>query len=289
MNTKTIDTRLSYSSATLLKNCSQKYYYHKISTPGKDPDSEDNMEAFNVGKAFHWVLEENGHTEARLEELLEEAVQAYEVEDLKGMIHAMLLRYLKLHKESGLTCIKAELELSNDFFIGFIDAIMTDPEGGWWIVDLKTAGRFADTTLARLALDTQLNLYSSFSDDIALHLELDPDRFMGARYRCTTKSKLVRKATESYSDHVLRTAKNVKSYDVVIPITIMDPKTAIEEHKALHKDTLKMREGKAKPKKNLSYCDSFFRPCEYWSQCYGKTFTEWKGDLESIMLKSDNA
>ena len=281
------DTRLSYSSATLLKNCSQKYYYYKVAGLAKDPDSEQNYDAFNIGKAFHWVLETNGHTENRLEELLEEAVKAYEVPESRGMIHAMLLRYLQVHQLSGLEVVHCEFELSTDMFVGYIDVILKDSNTGvWWIGDLKTAARYSDIKTAMLHKDVQLNLYSSFADDIAKYFNLDPSKFGGARYRVTTKSVLKRKVDESYAAHVKRTAKNVKSYDVIIPIEKMDPKGIFAEHKKLHKDSIKMREGKLKPSKNMSHCDSFFKPCEYWSQCYGCTYTECKESAE--MLTSGN-
>jgi len=283
---KVVDTRLSYSSATLLKNCSQKYYYYKVAGVAKDPDAEENYDAFNIGKAFHWVLETNGHTESRLEELLEEACNTFEVQGSKSMIHAMLLRYLQVHQESGLEVVHCEFELSTDIFIGFIDVILKDSEGNWWIADLKTASRFSEITAAKLHNDVQLNLYASFSKEIGEYFGLDPKKFKGARYRVTTKSVLKQKVDESYYAHVKRTAKNVKSYDIIVPLDKMNPKKTFEEHKELHKDTLKMREGKLKPVKNLSWCDSYFKPCEYWSKCHGCTFTECKESVD--MLTSGN-
>lgn len=283
---KVVDTRLSYSSSTLLKNCSQKYYYYKILGVPKDADSTQSDTAFNCGKAFHYVLEENGHTEDRLDELLDIAVKSFEVEEHRGMLHAMILRYLQVHLKSGLEVVYCELGLNNPIFIGFIDAIMKDAEGGWWIVDLKTAARISEIKLASLASDTQLNLYSSFAKEVAIQLELDPKKFRGARYRVTTKTKLIKKASESYGDYVLRNAKNVKSYDIIIPVEKMDPKGTYAEHKRLHAKTLKMRKGTVKPEKNLSWCDSYFRSCEYWSQCHGSTFTESKETIN--MLTSNN-
>ena len=283
---KVKDTRLSYSSATLLKNCSQKYFYYKVAGVAKDLDADDNYDAFNVGKAFHYVMEMNKHTENNLEGYLDEAVRAFEVEGHKAMIHAMLLRYLQCHQKSGLQVVHCEFELSTDLFVGFIDVIMVDSEGNWWIVDLKTAARYSEITATKLHNDVQLNLYASFADDIAKYFKLDPKKFKGARYRVTTKSVLKQKVTESYNAYVKRIAKNVKSYDIIIPASKMSPKSFFNEHKKLHKDSMKMREGKLKPTKNYSHCDAFFKPCEYFSQCHGCTFSELKDSIE--MLTSDN-
>jgi len=284
---KKVDTRLSYSSATLLKNCSQKYYYHKVSGVAKDPDSEDNMDAFNVGKTFHAVLENNNHTSDRLEDLLEEAVEIYDTKEFKGMIHAMLLRYLQVHKKSGLEVVKCEMLLDSPMFLGFVDVILKNPVNGeWWIADLKTAARLSEVTLAKLRSDVQLNLYSYFYKTMGSALGLDPDKFMGARYRVTTKSKLTKKINEGYKEFVIRTAKNVKSYDVVVRKEDMAIEDTFKEHKKLHTKTMRLRSGKEKPVRNLSYCDSFFRPCEFFSHCHGKTFTESRKAVE--MVTSDN-
>ena len=286
------DTRLSYSSATLLKNCSMKYYHHKVANTARDPDAEQNYDAFNVGKAFHFVMEENNHSEDKLDELLTAACKAFEVEEHEGMLKAMLLRYLQVHKKSGLRAIMCELSLSTPLFIGFIDVILIDDKTQeWWIADLKTAARYSPVTAAKLAQDTQLNLYCSFAQEIAetAGLGLDFKKFMGARYRVTTKSALKRKITESFREHVLRTAKNVKSYDVIVPKEIMDPQGFFAEHKKLHAKTLRLRKGTLKPEMNRSYCDSFFKPCEFWSQCHGgKTYTECSTLLKAITTDNLN-
>lgn len=278
---------LSYSSANLIKNCEMKYYWYKVAGVAKDPDSSDNEDAFNVGKAFHWILEENGHTENRLIDLLNAAVKAYEVEDYTAMIHAMLLRYLQVHFKSGLKVIFCEFSLENDEFLGFIDAIMLDESNGeWWIVDLKTASRFSSIKAAMMHSDVQLNLYAKFAKEIAEHFDLDLSKFAGVRYRTTEKSRLKRKDTESYTEFVTRMAKNIVSYDIIVRAESLDPEAIYSQHKDLREKALQFFDGSRKPTKNLSYCDAFFRPCQYFSQCHGKTFTELKDSIE--MITSDN-
>jgi len=280
-----IDTRLSYSSGTLIKNCEQKYFYYKVSKVPKDKDSEQDNTAFNVGKCFHFVMEENGHTEDNLITLLDLGCKAFEVEDKKALIHAMLLRYLQVHKKSGLKAIKCELSMSNKEFLGFIDVILSDEDGYWYICDLKTAARYSEITAAKLHNDVQLNLYTSFYEEVAGALDLDVNKFMGARYRVTTKATLKQKATETYVAFVKRLAGNVKSYDVIIPLGKMKPEETYKAHMRLHQRSLELRAGEV-PNKNSSWCDSYFRPCEYWSQCHGSTYTECRSDVE--MLTSNN-
>lgn len=280
---KAVDTRLSYSSGQLLKNCTQKYFNYKVAGVPKDPDAEENYDAFNIGKAFHWVLESNMHTNTNLVSLLKHAVEEFKVQDKMALIHAMLLKYLKLHEQSGLACVYAELEVSDTTYLGFVDAILMDDVGYWWIADLKTAAKFNNLTRNKLATDPQLNLYAKYAREIALALkgkgiELDPDKFKGVRYRATTKASLKQRKDESYKDYVIRLYTSINSYDAVIEKEFLHIEETWEEHKRLHQLSLDLRYGNVQPTKNFSNCDSYFRPCEYWSVCHGCNYTDSKFD-----------
>lgn len=271
------DTRLSYSSATLLSNCSQKYHYKKVAEVAKDTDVDEDYTAFNIGKAFHHVLEHTNHVypgNEELQKMVVESCEMYFVPDDVAKIHAMLLKYWKLHNASGLKAVVCEIELANKIFLGYVDVIMKDEEGNWYIVDLKTAARFSELTASRLHNDTQLNLYSYFVKEIAKQYKLDASKFKGTLYRVTTKSKLKQKKSESYDEFVMRVYENIESYSIHVDNSILKPEVAYKKHEELHKLSMKLRANKAKPMKNYSYCDSFFRPCEYWSQCHGATYTE---------------
>ena len=83
-------------------------------------------------------------------------------------------------------------------------------------------------------------------------------------------------------------AKNCKSYDIVIPSEVMVPQDTMQDHEDLKFKADMFRKGLQEPTRNRSYCDSYFRSCEYFSQCHGgKTFTESRKLLE--IIKSDNA
>lgn len=275
------ESRLSYSSANLLKSCSQRYVYYKVDQVDQDPDFNNDTKAFDVGKAFHHVLEHSNHEEININSLCEEAVGNYQLEHEEGLlVKAMVFKYLKLNKASGLKAVFCELGLTTDSFIGFIDAIMVDPEGIWWLVDLKTAARVSDDTYVRLHKDTQLNLYASFVDHIAETLELDPKKFGGIRYRVTTKSKAKPKATESDGAFIKRIYSTIKSYDFIVPAKLLKPKEFFKDHMKLHTKSMKLRSGKEKPMKNYAACFSYFRPCPYWSKCHGAMYTEGVETME---------
>jgi PD-(D/E)XK nuclease superfamily len=275
------ETRLSYSSATLLQSCSRRYWHYKVNKTKFDEDYVDDYAAFNVGKAFHYVLETTLHKRGGLRKLIENSCKQFNVEDDKAMIHAMVLRYLEVHNASGLEVVKCELEISNEFFLGFIDAVAVEPDGGWWIIDLKTAASVSPLTFARLKGDTQLNLYASFAAIIAEHCGLDPNLFRGARYRTTKKSKLKRKLGESYDEFVKRIQNSVESYDAIVPVELMRPAEFLARHKELHALSLKLRNKRTKTTGtcNFSQCESYFRPCPYFSNCHGSTITEAKKQI----------
>jgi hypothetical protein len=273
------DTRLSYSSANLLKNCQQRYWHHKIGGTTPDPDFEDSKEAFNLGHAFHEILETTGHKFILgLQELVKSTCSKHKVEDQSALVHGMVLKYLQLHSRSGLEAISCELELKNDIFLGYADVVFKEVGStGWWIGDLKTAARYSELLSSKLHLDTQLNLYSYFVPQIAKALDLAVNNYQGARYRVTTKTTIKQKSTESYTDYVKRIYASVTSYDVLIPVERMSPEKVYKDHKKLHDLSLMIREKIVEPSKNFSYCDSFFKACPYWSKCYGCLASEGSG------------
>jgi len=275
-----IDTRLSYSSASLLKNCEQKYHYHKVSKVPKDKDAaaRDNSH-FAIGKSFHYILETTLHEKPEnISDLLDTCVQVEGLkEEDRGLVHAMVLSYLRLRKGSRIKVVGCEWSITHEHIIGFVDAIEVDTEtGDFYISDLKTAATFYDSKLAELPSDTQLNLYASFYREIAEHYNLDPDKFKGVRYLVTTKSKAKQQAREDYSGYVMRMVdkKLVKSIFVTIPKEMMRIDKVRKEHEELHDKSMKLRSGEIKPSKNFTYCNAFFKSCDFFSRCHGAQNSE---------------
>jgi ATP-dependent exoDNAse (exonuclease V) beta subunit len=212
-----VQNQLSYSSAQLVVNCEQRYYHYKIAKTPNDPDYVEDYEAFNIGLAFHRVLEKNKHTKNDLKTLIPLACQEFKIPDKVPLIHAMILKYLELHYKTGLTCISTEFQIIDEIFIGFVDALMLEKKK-WWIVDLKTAARQDEFLLPKLVLDTQLNLYAGYAAKIAELFNLKLKDFAGARYRTTTKTSISRRKGESYVDFVSR-MKGLFHLSVFLPRT----------------------------------------------------------------------
>ena len=167
--------RLSHSSSGVLLGCERRYW-HKVNETSYDPDYDDDRKALRIGKGFHLVLEHCNHKRKAFNgKIFSAAMREEGIDDPqeRGLIIAMCLSYFKLHERSGLKVEVCEIEVGDTHVIGYVDAVMSDPNGCWWIVDLKTAARLSQDLLSRLARDPQLNLYSYYLGDIARELGLD--------------------------------------------------------------------------------------------------------------------
>lgn len=282
------DTRLSYSSANLLRNCEQKYHHYKVTKKDVDSDAgaRDNSH-FAIGTSFHYVNEISMHTKpAKVIELLEKCVQDEGLnEDDVGLVHAMLIQYWRLRSKGEFHAVACEYKIDDKSVVGYVDLIEQTKDGYWTISDLKTAASFYESKIPELPRDRQLNLYGSYAKEIAKAHNLDIDKFLGCRYLVTTKSKAKQQKKESYKEYVMRMVdkKLVRSYAIFIPKELMDYSGAKEEHMKLYKRSIQLRKGTAEPKKNYTYCNSFFRPCEYFSQCHGMTATEYMENKQIIV------
>jgi len=275
------DTRLSYSSMTTIKTCEQKYYFYKVMGLEKDPDFEDSFEAFNYGKAFHYINEKTLHafpiTRSVFETLLVFAQTEFDLDnESKLKLKASLLRYWELATRSEIEPVPGGIELmvSNPEYVGYLDAVMWDKDSNWWIVDLKTAGMLDKGTIAQLGQDLQLNLYAYFAPQIAEKLKLDVTKFKGCRYRVTLKSRAAYGKKDTDETFVKRVMASIKTYDFIVDKSELDPEYFYAEFLQSHQLTKDFRAKASPPQKNFKACFNYFRPCEYWSNCHkGETFS----------------
>lgn len=270
--------RLSYSSSTLLQGCRRKFWHRKINKTGSDPDYEDNTTALRIGKAFHQVLENCNHESFKLNKAIIEG--AFEDNDIgteteKGLILGMAKKYFVLHGVQGLKVVGCELEVGDEDIIGYVDAVMEDVSGAWYIVDLKTAARLNGSLMSRLSKDPQLNIYSYYAPLVAKTLSLDLDLFAGTRYRVTTKASIKKNAKESFKEFIGRIFDRVESYDIFIPKGELIPEETYNQFMKMLWEIEELKElPEGEVSQNFQNCETYFKPCQYWSRCYGKTFTE---------------
>lgn len=269
--------RLSYSSMTTLQSCEQKYAHYKVLNSPKDSDYVES-DALGLGKAFHQVLERTLHNDYN-DILIIEAMTDHNVDASdKDLLTIMIKKYVEFRKATGIKVIKCELALATSEYNGFIDYIAVKGDE-WYIGDLKTAGRHDETILSRLPLDPQLNLYAHFASELDIAVpELVGKRFAGCLYSQTTKSK---------AGTIKGLEAGVKVFEMFVPIESMNPDMIWSLFNEVHDRALQIHAGEA-PRKNLSSCMAYFSPCQYFSQCHGKNFSENKHKITVSTINSLN-
>ena len=276
---------LSFSSSTVLKNCERKYWHAKVNKTPVDSDAQVSTLAMNLGKVLHKCTEVSYHGERPLPiQVMKESCVDEDVcfETNGPMIMAMYRKYKELHLKSGLKCEIPELAVKDGRFVGYVDGIMSD-EKGWWIEDTKTAGSLRRDLRERLPVDPQLNIYAH--KVLKMNLEGFPaDKFLGTRYRVVLKSKATvqphdkkkavaenRSVFEVFSD---RMYKSIKAYEFIVPAKAMHHEAEGREFERLQRRQASIWNGTRKPHQNLTYCDSYYKPCEWFSQCHGRNYTD---------------
>jgi hypothetical protein len=266
--------KLSHSSAGVLLGCERRYWHKLFSTP-YDFDYNDDQKALRIGKGFHRVLELAKHGAVTKDHF----VQALAEENIghpqeRGLILAMVNSYLGLHRKSKLEVIACEIEIGDKHILGYIDAIYVDSNKNWYIGDLKTAGKLAGDLLSRLSDDPQLNLYSFYAPEVAQSLGLDLDKFIGCLYRVTTKATIKMKKDETTSEYAKRIQPKIESYEIGIPRNDAVIKATRDRMENLFERHVEIHSAKvSQTVQNYGNCFNYFRPCPYWSQCRGHTYT----------------
>jgi hypothetical protein len=270
--------KLSYSSLTQLQGCQRKYYYRKVKKYA--PDFDADTDALITGKIYHSLLEVSGHTKPTREHA-EAVLNVPEYGEAIAKNHeifasalACAYGYARLRDKYPVRLLAAEKEIQSDNFLGYIDAIVEDDDG-WYILDLKTAAMINERKAAQLHRDLQLNLYVA-----QLHqLELDPFAFRGCLYNVVQKSKQKRYSNEKFTEYAERA--NTQCVEFFIPHQKMNIQAAIEMHERYHiiAEQLHGNIEDHEVPQNFGYCESFFKPCEFWSKCYGNKHDDFVTEI----------
>jgi hypothetical protein len=258
-----------------LGSCETKYYHRKVANTPKDSDYEES-DALGLGKAFHAVLEKNLHKTFTEQEIISSIVEFNVAPSDKDLLTTMLNKYVAFRIMSGIRVVKCELQITTSIYNGFIDYIAIQGNK-WYIGDLKTAARHDESILSRLPLDPQLNLYAHFADEIDIAVpEVVGLEFAGCLYSQITKSKA---GTQKGLD------AGVKVYETFIPVEAMAPEVIWDLFQSAQTRAEEIHAGEV-PKKNFSSCFNFFSPCQYFSQCYGSTFTDNRNKVKVTTLET---
>jgi hypothetical protein len=257
---------------TLYTQCARKYFYKKVAQYKVDSDVTEDTEAMMVGKCLHKIFEDHKHELAGLAyDTVKAAVAAHALEDeLTPMVFAMCGAYKQSHEKSGLKAVACEHVIDTPEFYGIVDMVLAD-DSGWWIGDLKTAAAYNPAIVPTFARHPQLSMYAANAEVLASSLGLELAKFKGIRYRCVTKSKLIRKSTEGLEAYIARLSKSVKSLDIAIPSLVLNPQDIVEVHKAISKAVKSKDE--ATYMRNHNSCFLYYRPCEFFSRCNGCNYS----------------
>jgi hypothetical protein len=268
---------LSPSSFSEYSACQRKWFLRKVLKAPIDSDATEDYSAFMVGKAFHKALEDTKHSLTGYTHAQCVAVCAeFDVTDDSDvlMIYAMLGKYKELHAQEDMRVIACEVVIDVPEFYGITDVVMQDTDGCLWIVDIKTAATFQQSMLATVSSHPQLNLYAKYFDQVAYAVGLKDAPFGGIRLRTTTKSKLIRKATESATEYIVRMSKGIKSNEIVVPKGSLNVAAISSQHlAAFAKTSTAKAEDIEKFPCNLGNCMAYFRPCNYYSRCNAHNYT----------------
>lgn len=269
---------LSYSSFTEYQGCNRKWFLRRVLKLPIDTDASEDTEAFNVGKAFHKCLEDTKHnlTGFTLQACADVCVEfGLEDPDTAAMIYAMLSKYKKVHEKSGLKVVSCETTIESPVFYGVIDAVLYEEGVGFWICDIKTAGSWTKSNINAAASHTQLNIYAKYADLVAYAVGMKDAPFLGCRLRTTVKSRIGRKANEEISSYIKRMAEGIASYDISIPVGVMPVDKINKVHAAAAARVLSAKaEDEDNYPPNFNNCMSYFKPCEHYSKCHGRNFSE---------------
>jgi hypothetical protein len=216
----------------------------------------------------------------------------------------MLRRYWTLHAGVPLSVFGVEIKFEGTYTNGVVDAGMVEDggstahglsgaKGAWWIVDLKTAGKQDPALPARLQNDPQLNLYAAFRSIIADRYNLDQNLFAGVRYREVTKPGQETKAGETFAAWTTRCETGAKVREIVIPASRMDLKNSYDNFSEIIKVAHSLQreflaEKRLVGKCNFKNCMAYSSPCEWYSKCYGKTYTESQSTTLINAVGADN-
>jgi hypothetical protein len=278
---------ISYSASNTLLSCQRRYYLEKVIKAPVDADYSDSKDALQFGKAYHSVLEWTKH-DSKLyeEEYLNTACAENNIDgDTRYKVFASVIAYYNLRKASKLKCIASEIKIGNEQLVGYIDAILIDSYGHWWICDLKTSGMIQENMFARLNLDPQLNLYAHFADKVAEELSLDMDQYLGARYCVVGKTRIKIKSGESLTEFAARA--DVACHEIETLKEDMDPAGSYGNMMKLLDKANSLTVESIIP--NRGACLNYNSPCPFWSHCHtGMTYSECLQNVTSFNRASMN-
>ncbi len=105
-------------------------------------------------------------------------------------------------------------------------------------------------------------------------LGLKVEMFAGCKYRVVTKAKLKRRDDDTFKTYSDRFYKSVKALEFTVKVEDLEPNRIMEDFDQVRKLQIQLMGGRKKPIRNYNSCDSYYRPCDYWSRCHATHYTD---------------
>jgi len=277
---------LSNSSANVLQACQRKFAHQYVCKNKKDPDYVDPL-YFAFGRAFHECLDAFDHDYRKFNRDVFFSIckQKHQLAyDSVAKIEACLRRYFANFSSDRYEIVGKEVKFVGKILQGVVDLVLREREGErWWISDVKTVGialEPREIKKAKLVKDQQIGIYTAFALDIAPYCGVDPQYFQGFLYREIEKPRVRIKSGETYDQFNLRCGTPA-GREIVLVRDEIDANAAYENFLKIHQIAMETfalveKEGIESTVQDMKNCVQFGSPCPWFSQCYGKTYSQSK-------------
>ena len=293
---KTKKIVMNNSMSNLLDVCEKRFFFKYLLNKPTDSDYIKPT-YFLFGSCFHEILDKTLHNgDLFTTQILNEITEKHGLDPVyeKAKMVSCLLEYYKMHKLSGLKTIKTEYYFEFDSK-GTLDAIMEDTDGGWWIIDTKTAKSLSDSRSILLFKDQQLNLYAHHAEDIKLRLKekegIELGEFKGIKYREITKAQeRKKKVAETFEQFYQRLSPSTYR-EHTLTLDILNTKKAkqnvlnkTERVQNMIDKYLANGENIDILTENTQNCINFITKdvCPFFSQCHGVQYSASKPENQSF-------
>jgi hypothetical protein len=280
----------SQSAMRVLTDCERKFQHAYVLHTVRDVDYVEPT-YFRFGSALHALAERTRHDFAALTpEMVEGACMEYRLDWEKdgAKLVAMLREYSERHMASvvsqGIEILALELELVTRDWVMYIDAVLRNSLGMWWMADLKSASEFDPVVENKMRHDAQVNLYMAHAHLVAEKLGLDMAKFVGFEYREIMKPKERLKKSETRAELIERMVPPIRftllsSQYEGTNLVVEQMGRQLERARAMFTSSDGITE-------NRSLCHAKGTTCPYYSRCNGgKTYTQLKeetGNADSV-------
>lgn len=256
--------KMSALGVNMYLYCQRKYWHNRIGKTDHDVDFQQPSH-LDFGLAYaecHRLFGESPKTMTSAE-----IIRVCEEHGLDINKAAQLMAVLRKHYatfEVG-KVIARDQWLEHNVLVGKISKLVVI-EGKTWIVEDESV---YDTNMAlrdTLKLDTQLCLYAACQEQFSAD---------GIIYRTVTKPKQRRKKEESWQDYTQRC--ECDALEVRFSFDEIDVKGCLDRIEGIRKE-IEGKESQELFVLDTKNCLQFQSPCQYYSRCHGKTYTEAQGD-----------